>query len=98
MINTAFISLGANLKFNHEISLKKNLEAVVNIFPKYNISFGAKNCTRELLEILEPWCDEIYCDTPLKDVEDYIEKEEVKTTYDLKKRIKPFLLTLFQIR
>lgn len=38
MINTAFISLGANLKFNHEISLKKNLEAVVNIFPKYNIS------------------------------------------------------------
>ena len=37
MINTAFISLGANLKFNHDISLRKNLELVVNLFPKYNI-------------------------------------------------------------
>jgi hypothetical protein len=79
-------------KWGSEVSHTPLLKPIV--FPKYNISFGAKNCTRELLEILEPWCDEIYCDTPLKDVEDYIEKEEVKTTYNLKKRIKP--LSLFE--
>ena len=38
MINTAFISIGANLKFNHKISLRNNLEKVINLFPNYNIS------------------------------------------------------------
>ena len=37
MINTAFISLGANLKHNHKISLKKNIESAINLLPKYNI-------------------------------------------------------------
>ena len=37
MINTAFISLGANLKHNHKISLRENLELAINLLPKYNI-------------------------------------------------------------
>lgn len=37
MINTAFISLGANLKYNHKISLKKNIESAIYLLPKYDI-------------------------------------------------------------
>lgn len=59
------------------------------VLPKYNISFAAKNCTREFLEVLEPWCDQIYCDTFQEDIEAYIEVEKYNTTYDLTKRIKP---------
>ena len=52
--------------------------------PKYNIGIVVKNCTEQLLEILEPWCDCLCVDTPIKD---YIEKEQPNTTYKLSDRI-----------
>lgn len=52
--------------------------------PKYNIGIVVKNCTEQLLEILEPWCDCLCVDTPIKD---YIEKEQPNTTYKLNDRI-----------
>ncbi len=37
MTNTAFISLGSNLKRDNKLSLKENLEIILNIFPENNI-------------------------------------------------------------
>ena len=44
-----------------------------------------ENCTDELLELLEPWCSVIYVDTY---VEDYIEKENDDTLYNLHSRVR----------
>jgi glycosyltransferase involved in cell wall biosynthesis len=57
------------------------------ISPKYNIGFIVKNCNQQLLEILEPWCSVIYADC---DYEEYINKEQPNTTFDLWDRIKPY--------
>jgi len=59
--------------------------------PKYDIGFVVLNCGLPLLEFLEPWCSTIY----LKDdydliVPDYIRKEQPKTQFNLKERIKPY--------
>ena len=37
MTNTAFISLGSNLKRDNKLSLKENLEIILKIFPENNI-------------------------------------------------------------
>jgi hypothetical protein len=52
---------------------------------KYNIGFVVNNCNLQLLEVLEPWCDNIYvdCETEL-----YITKEQPNTKFNLKDRIK----------
>ena len=57
------------------------------ILPKYNIGFVIKNCSTQLLEILEPWCSVIYTDC---DYKEYINKEQSDTTFDLWERIKPY--------
>lgn len=57
------------------------------ILPKYNIGFVIKNCSTQLLEILEPWCSVIYTDC---DYKEYINKEQSNTTFDLWERIKPY--------
>lgn len=54
---------------------------------KYDIGFIVKNCNLQLLEILEPWCSTIYVDC---DYKQYIEKEQLNTSFDLQKRIKPY--------
>lgn len=57
------------------------------ILPKYNIGFVIKNCSTQLLEILEPWCSVIYTDCNYKE---YIDREQSNTTFDLWERIKPY--------
>jgi hypothetical protein len=52
--------------------------------PKYDVGFVVKNCNEQLLELLEPWCSTIYVDTH---TQDYIDKEQPDTLYDLNKRI-----------
>ena len=54
------------------------------VTPKYDIGFVIKNCTYNLLKELEPWCSTIYVDTY---AQDYIDKEQPNTLYDLNKRI-----------
>jgi GT2 family glycosyltransferase len=58
------------------------------VSPKYNIAFVVDNCNLMALEALEPWCDKIY----VKDLFDYIEREQPNTPIDLSKRV------LFYIR
>ena len=43
-----------------------------------------ENCNGQLLEVLEPWCSSIYVDTY---IEDYIEKEQQNTLYDMSERV-----------
>jgi glycosyltransferase involved in cell wall biosynthesis len=53
------------------------------VSPKYEIAFVVKNCSQELLGILEPWCDRIYVENKF----DYIESEKPNTKFDLTKRV-----------
>lgn len=55
--------------------------------PKYDIGFIIKNCSPQLLELLEPWCSTLYTDC---NYEEYIKKEQPNTKFDLYERIKPF--------
>ncbi len=58
--------------------------------PKYNVGFIVKNCNIKLLELLEPWCSNIYVDegnVPTL-IKNYIENED--TSFDLYERIKPY--------
>lgn len=52
---------------------------------KYNIAFAVTNCSPQLLELLEPWCDYIWVSGSL--IKDYIQKEQPNTKYDLTKRV-----------
>jgi len=52
---------------------------------KYNIGFKVYNCNQSLLELLEVWCDVIWVSENI--IEEYIQKEQVNTKYDLKKRV-----------
>ena len=54
------------------------------VSPKYDIGLVIKNCTAELLYLLEPWCSTIYVDT---DWTSYIVNEQKNTTYDLSKKV-----------
>ena len=51
---------------------------------KYDIGFVVKGCNYEMLSTLEPICSTIYVDTY---AQDYIDKEQPNTLYDLNKRI-----------
>ena len=53
---------------------------------KYAIGISVKNCTSQLLEILEPWCDRIYIDNFENLTNEYFQKEKNNTLYDLSKR------------
>ena len=58
------------------------------ITPKYNIGFVVNNCNTQLLEILEPWCDNIYVSC---EVDSYIIKEQSNTKFNLKDRIRKYM-------
>ena len=55
--------------------------------PKYDIGFIVKNCGLSHLEVLEPWCSTIYVDCSYNE---YIEKEQSNTKFDLSNRVKPY--------
>ena len=56
--------------------------------PKYNIGIIMPMNNIELLKILEPWCDTIYCDTKLG--EHYKLTEQSMTSFDLSERVLPY--------
>jgi len=56
------------------------------IVPKYDIGIVIKNCGDELLNLLEPFCSNIYVDYFTYY---YIEEEQPNTLYDLNKRVLP---------
>jgi len=57
---------------------------------KFNVGFIVKNCTEQLIEILEPWCDCLYYggDPMGYWAKTYMDKEQSNTTFDLSDRIK----------
>jgi len=60
------------------------------VTPKYDIGFVVENCSTELLTQLEPWCSDIYGDFVGHKgfgVNNYIEREQPNTTYNLSKKI-----------
>ena len=59
--------------------------------PKYDIGFIVKNCNSNLLEILEPWCSNIYIEDDIEVIKShYIDKEQKNTEYILNYKIKPY--------
>tara|TARA_R100000805_G_scaffold18660_1_gene24144 strand:- start:5054 stop:6220 length:1167 start_codon:yes stop_codon:yes gene_type:complete len=54
------------------------------VIPKYDFGFVVKNCNENILQYLEPFCSKIYVDTH---AQDYIDKEQPNTLYDLNDRI-----------
>ena len=54
--------------------------------PKYNIGFVITGCRDDILYELEPWCSNIYVDSPVAN--NYIESEQKETDFDLKDRVR----------
>ena len=69
------------------VMVKQNEYGHPIISPKYNIGFLIKNCDKQLLEAVEPWCSSIHTDMSPISIETYIEKEQPNTLYDLSKRV-----------
>ena len=59
--------------------------------PKYDIGFIVKNCNLNFLEMLEPWCSNIYIEDDMQVITThYLDKEQKNTDYLLKYKIRPF--------
>ena len=67
--------------------------------PKYDIGLVIENCTYDILELLEPYCNQVY----LKDdklFQPYLDKEQQNCRYDLGSKlitldINPLMILLF---
>ena len=70
-------------KWGHYCLHDKYMKPIVP--PKYNVGIRVENCTPQLLEALEPWCDRIYVD--LEEFVLYQMKEQPNTSFDLNKRL-----------
>lgn len=55
------------------------------INPKYNVGIILPHNNIELLRALEPWCNNIYCDSNLR--KHYITTDQSKSNYNLSKRV-----------
>jgi len=53
---------------------------------RYNIGFVIRNCTNNLLPLLELFCDSLYSDASNDVIEQYIKQEQKNTPYDLNKK------------
>jgi len=72
-------------KWGHFVKHDALLKPIVP--PKYDVGFVVKNCNEQLLELLEPWCSDIYVDDAVR--EGYILKEQPNTLFDLSLRVNP---------
>lgn len=70
------------------------------LFHKYKVGFHVTNCRYELLELLEPWCDNIFSDLPLLEISRYIRSEQPNTAFDLEDRVDYGMLsnTIFEFK
>jgi glycosyltransferase involved in cell wall biosynthesis len=57
------------------------------IIPKYDIAFKVVNCSYQMLELLEPFCNRIFVENQDNLIEHYIVAEQPNTSYDLSKRV-----------
>ncbi len=77
-------------KWGHFVKHDQYMKPIIS--PKYNIGIKLKNGNLQLLELLEPWCDTIYTEETfiVGRAQDYIEKEQENTLFDLSERIVPY--------
>lgn len=69
-------------------SMVRHDEYLHPIIPhKYNIGFLVKNCTVQLLQALEIWCDVILTDLTYEQASEYISIEQPNTKYRLTNRV-----------
>jgi len=52
---------------------------------KYNIGFIVNNCSPQIIDMIEPWCSNLYVDCPINE---YINITQPNTNFDLKNRVK----------
>ena len=57
------------------------------IHHKYNVEFRVFNSNEQLLNVLEPWCSNIYVDMPQEKIDEYIKLEQPNTQFNLSERI-----------
>jgi len=72
-------------KWGHFIKHDKLMKPIIP--HKYDVQFNIENCTIEILNALEPWCDRIVTDLDSDAIKQYIDFEQPNTTIDLTKRI-----------
>lgn len=73
-------------KWGHFVMHDEYMKPIV--LPKYDIGIKVTHCTLPMLEILEPWCSNIYIDDENQVITiAYLEKEAQNTLYDLKSKI-----------
>jgi len=58
------------------------------VTPKYDIGLILKNIKDNLIQMLEPWCSNVYVDPLLG--QNYVYNEDQNTSFDLKEKIKPY--------
>jgi glycosyltransferase involved in cell wall biosynthesis len=69
-------------KWGHFVKHDQYMKPIIP--PKYNIGFIIHNCTDQLLNVLEPWCSDVYVDCQ---IDQYIWKEQPNTKLDLLDRV-----------
>lgn len=72
-------------KWGHFVMHDRLMKPIVP--PKYNIGIRVVNASFNLLESLEPWCDNIYVDLGKEEIAEYIKKEQQNTIIPLEGRI-----------
>ena len=71
-------------KWGHFVKHDTHLKPIIP--PKYDIGFSVLSCRDDLLYELEPWCSNIYVDSPL--IDGYVKREQKETSFNLKDRVK----------
>ena len=69
-------------KWGHFVKHDQYMKPIIP--PKFDIGFIIHNCTDQLLNVLEPWCNNVYIDIS---PDDYVWKEQSNTKFDLLTRI-----------
>lgn len=80
-------------KWGSSVNHTPLMEPIVS--PKYNIAYVVENCSIQLLEALEPWCDRLYVESEvdpatnslLNHVYEFRDKKQKDTSFDTSKRI-----------
>ena len=76
-------------KWGHFVKHDEYLKPIIP--PKYDIGFVIENLNNyELLYQLEPWCSNIYGDLPKYMREQFINGEQLDTSFELNERVKKY--------
>lgn len=73
-------------KWGHMVKHDQYMKPIIP--NKYNLGFVVNNCTLDKLKFLEVFCDTIYTDLPISEIERYIHEEQQNTKYNLRNRVR----------